>query len=350
MRPFWLEQALKADASPAPSLSGETRADVCIVGGGFTGLWTAINLKRMKPELDVVIVEADICGAGASGRNGGCVLSWSTKFFTLKRLFGEQEAIRLVRASEDAVAAIETFCRDHHIDAQFRRDGTLYTATCKARCGHDRSGFLSARALNLNSFKPVPADELAQRAGSRKHLAGSFSPHAATVQPALLVRGLRRVAMGMGVRLYEGTPMRRLERGDTPVVEHERALYMRERSWSQSTPGWRGNFRNSNAPSQSYRAIWSSPSRAPSSCADRTDPTRVSVLDSAHSFTTIGRPPMGGSCSGKAATRFRSGAGSFRYSMGLSLSFPARSNAFGFFPAFADVPIAASWNGPSIAR
>ena len=135
MRPFWLEQALKADASPAPSLSGETRADVCIVGGGFTGLWTAINLKRMKPELDVVIIEADICGAGASGRNGGCVLSWSTKFFTLKRLFGEQEAIRLVRASEEAVAAIETFCRDHHIDAQFRRDGTLYTATCKAHVG-----------------------------------------------------------------------------------------------------------------------------------------------------------------------------------------------------------------------
>ena len=104
MRAFWLEQALQQERTGcAPTLYGETATDVCIVGGGYTGLWTAIQLKQIKPDLGVVIVEADICGAGASGRNGGCMLSWATKYFTLERLFGEAEAIRLVKASEQAI-------------------------------------------------------------------------------------------------------------------------------------------------------------------------------------------------------------------------------------------------------
>ena len=123
MRPFWIEQALFHDGALAPALQGDTTADVCIVGGGFTGLWTAIQSKQKNPQLDIVIIESDLCGAGASGRNGGCLLTWSTKFFTLKRLFGEDEAVRLVRASEDTVNHIERFVREHRIDAEFRRDG-----------------------------------------------------------------------------------------------------------------------------------------------------------------------------------------------------------------------------------
>lgn len=71
MRPFWLQQALdSAQEAVCPPLQGDTRCDVCIVGGGYTGLWTALMLKEAVPALDVVLIEADICGAGASGRNG----------------------------------------------------------------------------------------------------------------------------------------------------------------------------------------------------------------------------------------------------------------------------------------
>ncbi|MCA3795894.1 MAG: FAD-dependent oxidoreductase, partial [Burkholderia sp.] len=70
MRPFWIEQALFNDGDLAPALQGATQADVCIVGGGFTGLWTAIQAKQQNPALDIAILEADLCGAGASGRNG----------------------------------------------------------------------------------------------------------------------------------------------------------------------------------------------------------------------------------------------------------------------------------------
>src|SRR3989441_10744906 len=87
VRSLWLEEALTA-AEDSPRLEGEERADVCIVGGGYTGLWTAIRLKEHDPALGVVIVEADVCGGGASGRNGGFLLSRGAKVGTPKKGWG----------------------------------------------------------------------------------------------------------------------------------------------------------------------------------------------------------------------------------------------------------------------
>ncbi len=204
-RPFWLDQALRSEhAAPCPPLAGDTRADVCIVGGGYTGLWTAIMLKEHDPGLDVVLVEADLCGAGASGRNGGCALSWSAKFFTLERLFGLTEAIRLVKASEDSIRAIGAFCQRYDVEADYRLDGTLYTATNPAQIGSTDSVIAALERHGINSFVKRPLADVQRLAGSRRHLEGWFSPAAATVQPGKLVRGLRRVAPATG-----GTPVRR---------------------------------------------------------------------------------------------------------------------------------------------
>ena len=115
---------------------GDIRTDVCIVGGGYTGLWTALQLKQKQPELDIVVIDKGLCGSGASGRNGGCLLSWSTKYLSLRRLYGEAEACRLVRASEQAIYQIRDFCLEHDIDAQLRLDGILYTATNSAQSGY----------------------------------------------------------------------------------------------------------------------------------------------------------------------------------------------------------------------
>ena len=78
-------------------LEGSLRCDVCVVGGGFTGLWTALRLKELDSALDVIVVERDVCGAGASGRNGGFVLSWWAKFASLRKVCGTEEALRLGR-------------------------------------------------------------------------------------------------------------------------------------------------------------------------------------------------------------------------------------------------------------
>jgi glycine/D-amino acid oxidase-like deaminating enzyme len=105
----WLKEAIAPGEEDCPSLVGDMSVDVCIVGGGFTGLWTAINLKEQDPSLDVVVIEKDVCGAGASGRNGGFVLSWWAKFLSLEKICGGEEAVRLCAASAESVDAIGDF-------------------------------------------------------------------------------------------------------------------------------------------------------------------------------------------------------------------------------------------------
>src|SRR5690349_3303927 len=92
-RSLWLQEALAAEpeAEAVAPLIGQIRADVCIVGGGYAGLWTALHIKEIDPSVDVVILEADICGAGASGRNGGFVSDWWTKLSHYIRLCGLEE-------------------------------------------------------------------------------------------------------------------------------------------------------------------------------------------------------------------------------------------------------------------
>jgi putative aminophosphonate oxidoreductase len=217
VRSLWLEEALSG-ADDAPALEGHERADVCIVGGGYTGLWTAIRLKEQDPALDVVIVEGDVCGGGASGRNGGFVLSWWAKFGSLKKVCGGEEAVRLARASAEAVDGIGTFCAEHGIDAHYRRDGWLWAATSAAQLGAWEETLATIAADGEQPFQRLDPAEVARRAGEATHLGGVFEPTAATVQPALLARGLRRAALERGVRLFEKSPVTKLERSRPPRV------------------------------------------------------------------------------------------------------------------------------------
>jgi putative aminophosphonate oxidoreductase len=228
-RSLWLQQALAEDRAEAPALEGDAKADVCIVGGGYTGLWTALRLKEDEPSLDVVILEADACGAGASGRNGGFALTWWSKFITLKKISGEAGALQLAQASADAVARIGSFAAANGIDAGFHPDGWLWAATNRAQLGSWKS---TVNALDLAGACPFvewTPEECAARTGSPAHIGGVFEPSAAIVQPARLARGLRRVALQRGVRVYEYSPMTRLERGAPAVVRTARGSVAAER-------------------------------------------------------------------------------------------------------------------------
>lgn len=194
------------------------RCDVCVVGGGYVGLWTALRIKELDPSVDVMIVERDLCGGGASGRNGGFVLSWWAKFLTLKKLCGAEEALRLARASADAVAEIGAFCERHGVDAHYRPDGWIWAATSPAQLDAWRPTVEEAARHGEEPFLRLDPEETGSRTGSAAHIAGVFEPTAATVQPALLARGLRRVALNKGVRIFERSPMTRLHRSRPPRV------------------------------------------------------------------------------------------------------------------------------------
>jgi glycine/D-amino acid oxidase-like deaminating enzyme len=216
-RSLWMQQ-VAGDHPDAPPLVGHERADIAIVGGGFVGLWTALEIKSRQPNCAVVVVERDVCGGGASGANGGMVLTWWAKFETLAKFLGIDEALRLAAASASAIDEVGAFCAEHRIDAEFHRAGWLWTATTPAQLGAwERARTLTA-SYGHPVFEPLSAVEVARRSGSAVHWAGVFERSAAVVHPAKLVRGLRRVALERGVRIYEHSPVWRLGRRHPPVI------------------------------------------------------------------------------------------------------------------------------------
>jgi glycine/D-amino acid oxidase-like deaminating enzyme len=217
-RSLWLQEALRLEeGGNAPELVESIDADVCIVGGGYTGLWAALRVKELEPGASVVLIDSDICGGGPSGRNGGFALSWWPKIEALQKRVGREEALRLVKASESAIAEIGEFCKREGVDAHFHQGGWLWTATSSAQVGSWESAVAIAEGYGEKPFDVLSAEEVQARTGSPVHLGAAFEASAATVQPALLARGLRRVALECGVRIYERTPMVDLDREEGVV-------------------------------------------------------------------------------------------------------------------------------------
>lgn len=215
-RSFWLERAL-AGEEDQPALEGRLRCDVCVVGGGYTGLWTALRLKEKDESLEVVLLERDVCGAGASGLNSGFLLTWWCKFPSLANVVGPDEAVRLCRATELELMNIGAFCMDHEIEADYTSGQWLWTATNAAQVGAWRPTIEAiARAGGGAPFEEVSRAETAARVGSPRPLGGVYE-RSATVQPARLARGLRKVAIDRGVQIFEHSAVQRY----APLVQTE---------------------------------------------------------------------------------------------------------------------------------
>src|SRR5262249_6542763 len=152
----------------------------------------------------------DICGGGGSGRNGGFVLSWWSKFGSLAKLCGPAEALRLAEASARAVSQIGEFCVSNGIDARFHEAGYLWAATNPSQLGAWTETIEELDRLDAHPFLVLDRDQAAARSGSDVHIGAAFEASGAIVQPALLARGLRRVAIEAGVRIFERSPMVRL--------------------------------------------------------------------------------------------------------------------------------------------
>lgn len=218
-RSWWLREALAADPGVAcPPLRGSARADVGIVGGGYTGLWTAFHVKRADPGAEVVLLEADICGSGPSGRNGGFMYGLWEDFPVLVELFGTEGAVRVGRASEAAVDFAEQVFREAGIDIWFRRSGHLTVSTSPVFDGAiaAQEELRSRPGFPAEQFRLLSASEVAMRCRSPQFRAGILNARGATVQPARLARGLRALVLAMGVRIHEETPVTAIE-GGSPV-------------------------------------------------------------------------------------------------------------------------------------
>ena len=223
----WLREALAEEGNPidapgedSPPLGSDGAVDVLIVGGGYTGLWTALQLHERDPGLRVAILEQDICGGGPSGRNGGFVNGWWDELATLVDLFGAEEALRAAREVAASVTEIGAWCERTGIEARYRRGGMLTVSTTAL---HDRRLVPDvAAAVDLgvpDALRPLTAAQVAERCRSPRFRGASLMADAATVDPARLVRGMRRVALAKGVAIHEGTRMTRLGKTTTRGVQ-----------------------------------------------------------------------------------------------------------------------------------
>jgi glycine/D-amino acid oxidase-like deaminating enzyme len=214
---YWLEEA--GDVSPLPELNGERTADVVVIGGGYTGMWAAWQIKVLEPEARVVLLEAEVCGHGPSGRNGGfCNVMWFS-LPNMRARWGEAAALAVARASEESVAAIGSFCESEGVDAWFHQGGYLQVSTAPAQDRVWGEALAACRDLGaVDAMQPLDAAEVAARCASSAFRTGAFYPAAATVQPARLALGLRARLLAAGVGIYERSPVRRL-RGAEGEVE-----------------------------------------------------------------------------------------------------------------------------------
>lgn len=216
---YWLAEAPPVDR--APPLRDDVAADVLVVGGGYTGLWTAWQLKRLRPETRVVLCESAVCGEGPSGRNGGFVNGLWFSLPTMRERFGDEAAIEIARAAQRSVADVGAFCEEHGVDAWFRQAGYLQVSTAPA---WDLTAEPTARACaelgEPEACELVDAAEVRRRCASPIFRGGAFYEGAATVQPARLSRELAARVREAGVEVYERTPVGRVgRRGDEVVAE-----------------------------------------------------------------------------------------------------------------------------------
>ncbi len=205
---FWLETS-GDDLTPRAALDGSTDADVAILGAGLTGLWTAYYLKRRDPSLRIVIVEREVAGFGASGRNGAwCAPDLNISMSRLAKLHGDDAARRTQQATYDAVDEVGRACAAEGLDAGFHKGGEILLARGPYGVPALESALEEYRRFGFGDrYRLLEADELSARIRVARAVRGLATDAAAVVHPGRLVRGLARIVERLGVRIVEGTPV-----------------------------------------------------------------------------------------------------------------------------------------------
>ncbi|MBI4261474.1 MAG: FAD-dependent oxidoreductase [Actinobacteria bacterium] len=345
-RGWWFEEAGGVDPGPpCPPLRGDVTADVLVLGGGYTGMWTAWFLTERRPGIDVVLLEADVCGGGPSGRNGGFLTGWWDELPSMVEMFGPEGAVAACRAVGGSVRAIGEWCEAQGVDAWFTPGGYLEVAATPLHEGAwDGAVKLAADLGCADEYVPLSPGEVAARCRSAAFGPGVLMRDGATVQPARLARGLRRVLLERGVRIHEGSPALGFRGGSRPAARTPEGTATADQAvlavnaWAARWPSFRGRLLTWGS-----HIVLTAP--APERLAEIGWTGGECITDSrtaVHYFRTTpdGRIAFGG------------GGGRASRKLGPALDFDgpsirrAEEGLRRMFPSFADVPVERAWGGP----
>jgi glycine/D-amino acid oxidase-like deaminating enzyme len=241
---FW-HDSLPGSLERRPRLPGDREADVCIVGAGYTGLWTAYYLADADPSLRIVVLEQETAGFGASGRNGGwCSALFPSSMAAVARRSDRDAALSLHRALAATVDEVGRVAADEGIDCHYDKGGTIALARTAVQVDRARAEVAEARAWGLGEedLRWLPPAEAQQIVGAADVLGATFTAHCAAIHPARLVRGLADAVADRGVQINEGTPVTRLAAGrvDTPYGVVRAPLVVRAtEGYTAGLPGLR---------------------------------------------------------------------------------------------------------------
>jgi glycine/D-amino acid oxidase-like deaminating enzyme len=246
---WWLEEArTHRPTETAPPHAGVLDVDVAIVGGGYTGLWTALALREREPSLRVALFEAREIGDGPSGRNGGFLHGYWSSLTMLRRVLGDGAALQLAHASAGIVPEVRTFCERRGEDVWLREGGLLHVSAGESEDSGVERAVETARELGVEEeAQLLDAPETRRRCDSPRFRSAVYFRDGATVQPARLALALKRAAIDAEVELFEHTPVTevRPEELETPSgTVRAREIVLALNVWGTSWPlgGRQTNF------------------------------------------------------------------------------------------------------------
>jgi glycine/D-amino acid oxidase-like deaminating enzyme len=332
---------------PHAPLAGPRRADVAVIGAGFTGISTAYHLAKRFPELGVVVLEAKRVANGASGRNGGLVLTG------VNGAHGgpPDVAKRIYDATSEGIDLVEGLIREHAIETRFRRDGVLEAFTSEARAEAAAKDVEAQRAAGLPlSFLSGAA--LRARLDARGVVGAVLDPNAGQLDGVRYLRGLARVTAGLGVAIHEGTPVVRVTEGPEILLEtprgdvRARAIVLATNAYTPAL----GYFRGGLFPLQSHLVgtaplgadAWRAAGLAPDVAGFSDDLDRLAY----GSMTPQGELVFGGGSN--AAYTYRFGGGTRALADRRSNFAAVERRLEAYFPRLgaAGVRVAHRWSGP----
>ncbi len=233
---LWHSDVGTASLQQRPALDGDTTVDVCVVGAGYTGLWAAYYLLRADPSLQVLVVEAETAGFGASGRNGGwCSALLPQGVASMARDHGLEAAMSLRRTMNATVLEVGDVARAEGIDCSFERGGTVVVARSAAQLARAQAEVAAdVRFDGVDGLQLLDAAATRERFGVRDAVGSTYTPHCARLHPARLVRGLADAVERRGGRIVEGTRAVEVRAG---VVRTDRGV-VRARSVLRAVEAW----------------------------------------------------------------------------------------------------------------